>query len=60
MINIPRFFMLLFSPVTGIAKVKIPSFFRILFDSEIKSLNGLKCWADSKAMILSAEFFWKR
>ena len=42
---------------TGIANVSIPFFFRTRCDSEIKLLNGLKCCADYKAIILSAEFF---
>ena len=41
--------------ITGIANVSIPSFFRTLYASEIKLLNGLKCCADSRAIILSIE-----
>ena len=45
--------------VTGIAKVSIPFFFIIRFASKIKCSNGLKCCADSSAIILSTEFFTK-
>ena len=44
---------------TGIANVRIPSFFRTRYDSEIKLFNGLKCCADSSAIILSTEFVEK-
>ena len=42
--------------VSGIANVRIPLFFRTLYDSEIKLQNGLKCCSDSSAVILSIEF----
>ena len=48
--------MLKFFLTTGIANVKIPSFSKTRWDSEIKLLNGLKCCADSSAIILSTEF----
>src|ERR671914_1714380 len=41
--------------MTGIAVTNTPFFFNTLLDSIKNSLNGLKCWADSKAIILSTE-----
>src|SRR5215210_2401407 len=41
--------------MTGIAVTNIPFFSNTLLDSLKNSLNGLKCWADSKAIILSTE-----
>src|SRR5919199_6334667 len=39
----------------GIATTNIPFFSNILLDSTRNLLNGLKCWADSNAIILSRE-----
>ena len=41
--------------ITGIANTITPERFRTLFDSCINCINGLKCYADSKAITLSTE-----
>ena len=45
--------------ITGIAIAKIPCFFRILFDSEIKFSKCFTCCNDSRAKILSTDSFGK-
>src|SRR5919112_3365359 len=41
--------------MTGIAVTNTPFFSNTLLDSMKNSLNGLKCWADSRAITLSTE-----